>query len=186
MTHFINISGKARAGKDVTGKLLKSNLESRGYKVLLTHYADLLKFMCKQYFGWNGDKDEAGRTLLQHVGTDCIRASNPTYWVDFIVELIKLFPDKWDYVIIADTRFPNELERIAEFGFTYTHIEVVREGFENDLTDEQKMHPSETALEDTLPEIILYNNDTIETLSQSVDTCCRYLLGETEEYEVCE
>ena len=37
----ITISGKAQNGKDTTAGLLKAALEADGYKVLITHYADL-------------------------------------------------------------------------------------------------------------------------------------------------
>ena len=43
----ITISGKAQNGKDTTAGLLKAALEADGYKVLITHYADLLKYICK-------------------------------------------------------------------------------------------------------------------------------------------
>ena len=56
-----------------------------GYSTLIVHYADLLKYMCKTFFGWNGEKDEFGRSLLQRVGTDCIRNVEPDYWVDFVI-----------------------------------------------------------------------------------------------------
>lgn len=55
----ITISGKAQNGKDTTAGLLKAALEADGYKVLITHYADLLKYICKQFFGWDGQKDDA-------------------------------------------------------------------------------------------------------------------------------
>ena len=41
----ITISGKAQNGKDTTAGLLKAALEADGYKVLITHYADLLKYI---------------------------------------------------------------------------------------------------------------------------------------------
>ena len=58
---IIAISGKAQHGKDTTAGFLKSTLEADGYKVQVAHYADLLKYICKQFFGWNGQKDDAGR-----------------------------------------------------------------------------------------------------------------------------
>ena len=97
MTHFILCSGRARHGKDTSAEIIKDNLETRGYRVLVTHYADLLKFICKNFFGWNGEKDEAGRTLLQQVGTNCIREQDPDYWVDFVANLIRMFPDTQDF-----------------------------------------------------------------------------------------
>ena len=52
------ISAKAQHGKDTAAGLLKEHLESVGQKVLITHYADLVKFVCTNYFGWDGKKDE--------------------------------------------------------------------------------------------------------------------------------
>ena len=107
---IICISGKAGSGKDTSAWMLKSELEKRGQVVLITHFADLLKYICKSFFGWDGVKDAQGRSLLQYVGTDVIRAKIPDFWVSFIANLLKLFPDQWDYVLIPDCRFPNEFE----------------------------------------------------------------------------
>ena len=89
----ITISGKAQNGKDTTAGLLKAALEADGYKVLITHYADLLKYICKQFFGWDGQKDDAGRHILQYVGTDIIRQKRPDYWVGFVTSILELFPN---------------------------------------------------------------------------------------------
>ena len=86
------ISAKAQHGKDTAAKLIKENLEKKGQRVLITHYADLLKFICVKYFGWNEVKDEAGRTLLQYLGTDVVGAQNPAYWAEFIAGILKMLP----------------------------------------------------------------------------------------------
>lgn len=175
MTHFILCSGVARAGKDTSAEIIKDNLEVRGYRVLITHYADLLKFICKNFFGWNGEKDEAGRTILQHVGTNCIREQDPDYWVDFVVNLIRMFPDRYDYVVIADVRFPNEIDRIFDAGFSATHVRIVRPDYENQLTEEQKNHQSETALNDIKPDFVI-KNTTISALKRQLQTLCDALV----------
>lgn len=180
MTHFILCSGKARHGKDTSAEIIKENLEEKGYKVLITHYADLLKFICKNIFGWDGEKDEAGRTLLQQVGTNCIREQDPDYWVDFVANLIRMFPNRWDFVIIPDVRFPNEINRIADAGFTATHVRIVRPDFENRLTEEQKNHPSETALNDTTPDFVI-KNTTMSALKCQLQTFCDTIAPEREQ-----
>ena len=81
----ICISGKAGAGKDTVATMAKDMLVDRGERTLVVHYADLLKFICRTFFGWNGAKDAEGRTLLQTVGTDIIRFQKPDYWVDFSI-----------------------------------------------------------------------------------------------------
>ena len=67
------ISGKAQHGKDTFAELLYQELTDKGYKVLVTHYGDLVKYICKTIFNWDGQKDEKGRHLLQYVGTDIFR-----------------------------------------------------------------------------------------------------------------
>ena len=91
----ICISGKAQNGKDTTAKILEEKLISDGNKVLIAHFGDLVKYVCKTFFGWDGKKDENGRTLLQYVGTDKIRAKSPDYWVNFIVSILDIFCDEW-------------------------------------------------------------------------------------------
>ena len=164
------ISGSAQHGKDTTASFMKEELERAGYTVLITHYADLLKYICKQYFDWNGEKDEDGRTLLQYVGTDIIRRNDPDFWVNFIISMLKFFGDRWDYVLIPDTRFPNEIIGLRSAGFQVVHIQVVRSGFEDSLTDEQREHVSETALSNVKPTFCFYNDGGLSDLQLKIIT----------------
>ena len=59
----ICISGRAGAGKDTVAQIMKEKLEQHGQSVLVTHNADLLKHLCRTLFDWDGQKDEAGRSL---------------------------------------------------------------------------------------------------------------------------
>ena len=165
----ICISGKAGHGKDVTAGYLKECLEAKGKRVLVTHYADLLKYICKTFFNWDGQKDIRGRTMLQHVGTEIIREQDPNYWVAFITDMLYFFEDQWDYVLIPDTRFPNEIDYLKNAGFDVLYIRVIRENFESPLTEEQQKHPSETALDDYEADVLLYNDSTLDNLKYSVE-----------------
>ena len=69
----ICISAKAQHGKDTVANFMKECLEAKEKRVLVTHYADLVKYGCKTFFNWDGQKDEKGRALLQYVGTDIVR-----------------------------------------------------------------------------------------------------------------
>jgi len=156
----ILISGKAQNGKDTMANILKEKLENRGNKVLIIHFADLLKFLCQKYFNWNGKKDNQGRILLQYIGTDVIRKNNPNYWVDFVIELLKMFENEWDYILIPDARFPNELERFV--GFDTINLRINRPNFNSSLTEGQKNHPSETSLDN-------YNFDYVISCEEGLD-----------------
>lgn len=147
----ICISGKAQAGKDFAAEQLKSQLSLDGSKVLITHLADLLKYICKAYFDWNGEKDVEGRHLLQYVGTEVFREHDPNYWVDFIRNVLKLLPNKWNYVIIPDCRFPNEIECFKKDGFEVITVRIERPNLNSDnagMSIQNKKHSSETALDE--------------------------------------
>lgn len=159
----ICISGKAGHGKDYTAELLKEELEKKNYSVLITHNADLLKFICTNYFGWNGEKDEEGRNLLQYIGTDVFREQNEDFWVEFIFTMLVMSPVQWDFVIVSDCRFPNEIQYYREGGmFNTTHIKVQRNNYESELTEEAQNHESETALDNISPDILMINDGTDE------------------------
>lgn len=175
---IITVSGKARHGKDTFAEMLKEEFTADGKRVLIIHYADLLKYLCKQYFGWDGVKDVAGRTLLQFVGTDTIRQKDENYWVDFVAKFIKLFPDQWDYVIIPDTRFKNEIERLGYHGFDFVTTCVRRNNFDNGLTEGQKAHPSECDLDDYYFDIVIPNNGTTSSLRNKARMLVNLLEGE--------
>jgi len=178
--NIICISGKARHGKDTTAEMLKTKLESQGKKVLVTHYGDLVKYICRTFFNWNGEKDETGRTLLQYVGTDIIRSAEPDYWVRFIAGILKFFQNHWDVVIIPDCRFPNEIEYIKnEFPDSVYSLRVERPNFTSDLTEEQLKHPSETAL-DNYEFDGVFVNTTMEVLQTQVDFLLRTQLFKLE------
>ena len=161
------ISAKAQHGKDTAAKLIKENLEKKGQRVLITHYADLLKFICKNYFGWDGEKDEAGRTLLQRIGTDVIGKEKPSYWAKFIVEILKFFEREWDFVLIPDTRYPIEISTMKE-NFDAVVLRVERPCYDNGLTTAQKSHPSEITLDGYRFDDVIYNDSTLEEFERKV------------------
>lgn len=159
------ISGKAQSGKDTSANIIKKILETNNnLSCIIIHYADLLKYVCKEYFGWDGKKDDKGRSLLQHVGTDIVRKSNPNFWVNFVKEFLYIFQDKWDFAIIPDTRFPNEITSLKEIFQTY-HIRILRDNFDNNLNSTQKLHPSETALDSCDFDYLIENNSDTADLS---------------------
>lgn len=45
----ICISGKAQNGKDTTASFMKQTLEDKGQRVLIAHFGDLVKYICKTF-----------------------------------------------------------------------------------------------------------------------------------------
>lgn len=165
---IICISGKAHHGKDEVAKTMKETLEDNGYSVLITHYGDLVKYICTTFFDWDGEKDEKGRGLLQYVGTDVVRNRDPDYWVRFICDILSFFPDRWDYVLIPDNRFPNEVSVLSNAKFDVKQVRVQRTEDVSPLTKEQQDHISETALDNCTADHYIANNGTLADLKEKV------------------
>lgn len=184
---IILISAKARHGKDSVAEILKKLMEQNNKKVLITHYADLLKYICKTFFGWDGVKDDKGRSILQRVGTDTIRKQNPDYWVEFISGFLQMFPNEWDYVLIPDCRFPNEITQMLLDGWDVMTVRVNRLNYESPLTEEQQNHISETALDGYQFNYYIDSESGIDNLKVEVEKMYRYMKlkdGENEQTEI--
>ena len=122
----IAISGKAESGKDTIAKEIKYLLEEQNYKVMIIHFADVLKFVCRQYFDWDGQKDDYGRSLLQQVGTEMREKNNPNMWVNITKELIRGIGAEFDWVLVPDTRFKEEINMLNEY-FDCISVRVLRQ-----------------------------------------------------------
>ena len=165
----ILISGKAQVGKDSTATYLKDKLEQNGKSVLISHYGDLVKYICRTFFEWNGEKDSAGRSLLQFVGTDRIRKKYPDFWVKFVFDVLSVFSNEWDYVLVADCRFKNEINLFKNSDFDTITVRVERLNFESPLTKEQQNHESETNLDDQIFDYYISSESGLDKLHQQID-----------------
>ena len=181
MKKIIAISGHAQNGKDTAAQIFKQEMEKRGLRVVIIHFADLLKLTCKLIYGWDGKKDERGRRLLQYVGTDIVREKWPDFWVSYVCSILALFEQEWDVAIIPDTRFPNEISELRALAMDYDingliHIAIKRDNVDG-LTEEQMQHPSETSLDEVIPDIVIENNKTImelkEIITKLTEDICR-------------
>ena len=147
MPKLILISGKARNGKDTAAEYFKNKIIEFGKKVAILHYADLLKYLCKQYFEWDGQKDDKGRTILQYVGTNIVRDRNPDFWVKMADEIITNVLFDKDFIIIPDCRFPNEMDYWQDTDYETISLRMIRTNYESELTKAQQWHISEIALD---------------------------------------
>lgn len=86
---------------------------------------------------WNGSKLTA-REVMQFVGTDLFRKMKHDVWASATIN--KIYRDKPNLAVIADCRFPNEVDAIKNVGGLV--IKLTRNPFNSD-------HESETSL-DTL------------------------------------
>jgi len=157
---IVLISGKAQHGKTSTANILEKYMKSADKRVVQINFADYVKYICSAYYGWDGRKDEKGRHILQYVGTDIFRARDENFWVDNVIRFARVVTADYDYMLIADWRFPNEYTRWIDSNITdVIKIRIYRPGYDNGLTHEQNNHPSETALDDFPMDYRLYAVD---------------------------
>ena len=159
------VSGKAGSGKSTFAELLSDQLENS----LIINYADLVKYVAKEYCGWNGEKDKTGRALLQEIGTE--RGRNYVHkdiWVSMVAAIITVLDNRYDNFIIADCRFPNEIDYWNEYGWEDVYsIRIDRPNYESALTEIQKQHESEIALDDYGFDYVIENSGTLEDLNDA-------------------
>lgn len=169
MKKIIVISGKAEAGKTSVANLLKDYFENNNKRVCIIPYAKYLKFIAKEYFGWNGTKDKENRELLQQLGSDVARTKNIDYWVDTVISFTETFKDFFDIFIIDDCRYRNEIEKWKEKEVSIITIRVERLNFKNHLTSKQQLHPSETSLDNFNFDYIIKSESGLDNLEREVN-----------------
>ena len=182
---IIGISGKAGSGKDTAAKMLEvlyanpdisyEDFVNRKYKnfvdIEVVHFADILKETVQALFAigeWETNTQEGkkvtiswiGKTvreLLQEVGQGLRDAIDPDVWV----KALFANTEDWANIIIADVRYPNELEAIKERGGVLIRIDRNGAGAGN--------HSSETALDDYNDwDFHIGNNGSMEELFEAM------------------
>ena len=178
---IIGISGKAGSGKDTAAKMLEvlyanpdisyEDFSNRKYKnfadIQIVHFADILKETVQVLFGigeWETNTQEGKKTtiewigktvreLLQGVGQGLRDAIDPNLWIKALFANTK----NWSNYIIADVRYPNEVDAIKERNGVLLRINRKDAGAGN--------HSSETALDNYKEwDLVIDNNSTKEDL----------------------
>lgn len=175
----ILISGKAESGKDTFATKVKEIMEMCGYNVCITHFAKYLKIILKDYYGWNGEKDEYGRHLLQYVGTEKIRneLNKKDFHANRIKEDIEIIRDNFDFIIIPDLRFDNEYDIIKKFFITKV-VKIIRANNVSNLTEVQLEHESENGLSDKIIYDYVLGASDMSELNKNVIWFCNQLVNE--------
>jgi hypothetical protein len=167
---IIGLSGYAQSGKDSTAELLCLNY---GYTRLafadpmrqalmiinpkldsITHVSDFV-----EDYGWDiAKKNPEVRRLLQLLGTDFGRKMlGDDVWIKIALSGIK--PE--DKVVISDVRFPNEADAIRKLGGIVWRINRRNHSAVNG-------HVSEHAMDNYMFNHVIYNDGTLDDLSDEV------------------
>jgi hypothetical protein len=143
---IIGLAGFAGAGKDTAAEaLIAAGWERRAF-------ADPLKDIARD-LGWNGEKDDHGRRLLQTLGQSVRAHLGAHVWIDATLDDI----EPGDRVVVTDVRYPNEAAAIRQLGGVLVRIERPGVGPAND-------HPSEHALDRYRFDFQILNAGTVADL----------------------
>jgi hypothetical protein len=132
--NIIAFAGRKQSGKTTSAEFVQNVFSSVSFgDCRIYNFADPLKNLCvdilgleyRQCYGTDADKNElvncywdnhqlTAREVLQIVGTDMFRKMQYSVWSDATIR--KIHKDKPDLGIIADCRFPNEVDSIKNAG----------------------------------------------------------------------
>ncbi len=164
---IIGLTGKAGSGKDTVARIITEELESQGKTVTKLSFAAPLKDCAVLLWGWDRERLESdfdykeGNTLddgspdpacealgmtrrefMQQFGTEAMRNNiHRDVWVIALkMSVARGDFDGYDYGMLTDCRFMNELQFVADLdGLTY---KIVRGGTVTTLTNNTE-HASE-------------------------------------------
>lgn len=172
----IGILGEARHGKDSVAAILVEEFdfvrrgfadalkEDLGIAILNWPNTGVDRVLARIYV--NDHKDmPAMRTALQSFG-QVQRALNEDYWIERLFDWADRNLRPGERLVIPDVRYRNEAEALRWRGFTL--LRVVRPGFDNGLTPEQRAHASEAELRDYPADLTLWNRGTLDDLRAAV------------------
>jgi hypothetical protein len=167
---IIGLSGWAQSGKDSTAELLCLNYgyERRAFADPMRHALTIINprldsiTRVSDYvddYGWDiAKKNPEVRRLLQVIGTDFGRRMlGEDVWVKMTMRDLRIT----DRVVISDVRFPNEAEAIKSLGGTVWRINRHNHSAVNG-------HTSEHAMDNYMFNHVIYNDGTLDDLSDEV------------------
>lgn len=142
------IGGKAKSGKNTFGKFLREELKSYGYNPCVMHITEPLYSYARNYFEWDETTDKKPREFLQKMGTEIIKEklNKKFFLLDRLSEDIEILSNFFDVFIITDARLKIEFEELKNRYEDVVSIKIERENYDDELTNEEKEHITETEI----------------------------------------
>lgn len=156
------ISGKARSGKNEISKIIEKSYSNK--KCITISFGHYIKDYAKRVSDWDGSEENKPRELLQQLGIELIKNKiDNKLFINRILEDIAVFSYFYDIIIVSDVRLVDELTALKEKYPNSVSIRVIRNNYDNKLTDEEKNHLTEIDLDDYIDfDYIIENNENLE------------------------
>lgn len=163
------LAGKAQSGKDTVGKYLKDKYDFKGESACILHITQPLYEYAKNYFSWNGDLANKPREFFQEMGIEVIqkKLGKKYFLIDRLCEDINILKNYFDVFIITDGRLITEFEELKNRFNDIKIVKIVRENYDNNLTNKEKNHITETDVDNYHDyDYTIYNTSKEELLKQ--------------------
>lgn len=162
------LSGKAKSGKNYVADKIEEYYINK--KCIQLSYAYYLKQYIKKIINWNETEEAKPRDLLQSLGIDLIKNEiDKELLIRRTMEDIQVYSYFYDIIIITDARLIEEIEIPRKLFQQVTVIRVNRLNNQNHLTAKQKMHITETALDNYAQYDYLLESDSLEMLKIKIE-----------------
>ena len=170
---IILIGGRARSGKSTLALYLEKEYQNQSKKVIVSPYTKYLKQYIVDVTGEQIDDDNKPRDLLQQISSKIIKGDlkNKEFFIKRQIEDIEIYSYFADVILIADVRFPEEIQRIKEHFSNVVSIGVIRENYISTLTKEQQQDITETALDNYYNydfEVINKEEENLKIIAQEI------------------
>ena len=122
----------------------------------------------KNISGWDGSEDTKPRELLQQLGVELIKNNiNENMLINRIIEDIKVYSYFYDYIVITDARFPNEIESIKKEFDNVISVRINRNIY--NLDKKYQNHSTETGMDEyNNYDYVIDNNSDLKALEIKV------------------
>ena len=165
------LAGKAGSGKDLMGRYMKTQYDFAGHNACILHITTPLYEYARNYFSWNGNMAEKPREFLQEMGIEVIQKQlgKKYFLLDRLCEDVDILKNFFDVFISTDGRLLFEFEELKRRFPSIKIIHVIRDNYENELTEQEKQHVTETEMEDYTDYDYIVRNTSKERLYSEAD-----------------
>lgn len=164
------VAGKSGSGKDTFCKMLKEYVKEKELKTINLQFSSYIKTYAKNITNWDGSEDTKPRTLLQELGTEIIRNNiDKKFFINRIIDDIKVYSYFFDIITISDARLPEELDEIYSAFNNVYKINIKKDNVINKLDEKQSKHHTEIALDNyDNYNFIIENNGSLDELKEKM------------------
>lgn len=167
MKKIYMIAGTARSGKDTISNFIKEIYQEENKKTIILQISSTLKYYAEKVLNWNELEETKPREFLQKTG-DIARSYNEKFLIQRLIDDAKILFNYVDVIVVSDVRLPLEFEEVSKH-FDSINILVKRPNFDNNLTNSEKRHITETGLDNySNYKYIIENNSTLENLKEKI------------------